>query len=336
MKSRPTIKDVARLANVSLGTASRVLNGRADVAPALRERVEHAISSLGYVPDTTAQTMRSGATRMVGVMVRNIIIPSLAGFVRGVEDELFAAGYVPLIACSDDRKDRELALLSLFSHRRMDGIIMLSASDVDPELVAARAGLAAPLVLFDRAAPLDRDAVLVAHREGMIEAVRHLYDLGHRRIALLTGSSDVFPAAERVRGYTEALAAAGIPADPELLVTRSFEDAAGEAELREMLGKLNRPTAVIVGGIAMLPGALRSIRAAGLAVPYDLSLIAATDSDLAALSQPPVTVVDWDYMAMGRTAARLLLERIAEPGLPPRQRVFATRLIKRGTCASPN
>lgn len=333
--ARPTIKDVARRAKVSLGTASRVLNEFPDVNPTIRRRVKKAIADLGYSPDTLARSMRNGATRMVGIIIRNIIIPSLAGFVRAIQDELFDAGYIPLIACSDNRKERELALLELFSRRRMEGVIMLSASDTDAELIDARASLSVPLVLFDRAVPENRDSVLVTHRSGLREATAYLLGLGHKRIALVTGPMGIYPTAERLEGYREAFVAAGQKASPDLIVASSFENDVSRIAVSNLLARKVRPTAIIMGGTTTLPGAILAIKQRGLIIPENISLIGAIDSDLSALSEPPVTVIHWDYEAIGRAAAQLLLQRIANPNLAPQRHSFPTKLIVRGTCAPP-
>jgi LacI family transcriptional regulator len=332
---RPTIKDVAHRAKVSLGSVSRVLNDFPDVNPAIRKKVGKAIADLGYTPNAMARSMRSGATGMVGVLVRNIIIPSLASFVRAIQDELLDAGYVPLIACSDNHRDREMALLDLFAQRQMEGVIMLSASDRDAKLVAARTALSVPVVLFDRAVPEDRDCVLVDHRGGVYEATAHLLGMGHKRIALVTGPRGIYPTTERLAGYRAAYGAAGIHPAPALVVTRSFEDEVTRAAVSELIARKDRPTAIIMGGTTTLPGAMATIKQQGLVIPNDISLIGAIDSDLSALATPAVTVIHWDYEAIGRAAAKLLLQRIANPHHAPQRQTFPTKIIFRESCAPP-
>jgi len=333
---RPTIKDVARRAKVSLGSVSRVLNNFPDVNPAIRKKVGKAIADLDYTPNAMARSMRNGATGMVGVLVRNIVIPSLASFVRAIQDELLDAGYVPLIACSDNHKDREIALLGLFAQRRMEGVIMLSASDRDPDLVGARADLSVPVVLFDRAVPEDRDCVLVDHRRGLQEATAYLLGMGHKRIALVTGPRGVYPTTERLAGYRAAYATAGLRPDPGLIVTRSFEDEVTRATVAELIARKDRPTAIIMGGTTTLPGAIEAIKQKGLVIPKDISLIGAINSDLSALANPPVTVIHWDYEAIGRAAAQLLLQRIANPQRAPQRQTFPTQVIFRESCIPPH
>jgi LacI family transcriptional regulator len=332
---RPTIRDVARAAGVSLGTASRVLNGHKSVSPDMRGRVERAILDLGYRPDAVAQSMRRGATQTIGIVIRDITVPVLAGFVKSVQDVLYEAGYTLIIAGSEDRPDRELDILEVLSRRRVDGLIMTTASERDVLLLEAREAVHMPVVLLDRESPAGFDAVVVAHREGTRRAVSHLLELGHRRIALLTGSETVRPAAERVLGYQDAFRERGLELDPELIRARSFTADYAYLESSALFGQRAPPSAIIAGGIAMLPGVLRAVRAYSLRIPEDIAVVGGSDSDLAELATPPITVVRWSYAELGKAAAQLLLDRIqGGPEAPPRRIKFPTELVIRSSCAA--
>ncbi len=334
--SRPTIKDVAAAAGVSLGSASRVLNLQPNVDPDIRVRVENAMATLGFEPDGIAQGMRRGDTKTVGVIVRDIMIPSLAGFVRATQDELFDAGYAQLIAFSDNRKDRELHLLKLFERRRVDGLIMLSSSETDSELLQARQTYPAPIVLLDRTTPETLDSVMVQHRGSMKKAVSYLLGMGHERIGLVTGPIGVFPATERVEGYHDAYKQVGRTPDPDMIRARSFSDEVSFIEVANLLSLPKPPTAIVIGGIAMLVGALRALRSHNLHVPQDISLIAAGDSDLMVLFDPPITTIRWSYAELGRISVRLLLDRIKDPKLPARRITLPTEFMIRDSCAPPS
>lgn len=333
---RPTINDVARTAGVSLGTVSRVLNDHKSVSDELRGRVTRAIEVLGYRPDSAAQSMRRGATRAVAIVIRDITIPVFAGFVKAAQGALHEAGYALILSGSDDRRDRELELLDLVSRRRIDGLIMTTASEKDEALLRAREALRIPVVLLDRASPPHFDALLVAHREGTRKAAEYLLDLGHRRIALLTGPTTVRPAAERVRGYDDAFAARGLEVDARLVRTSGFGSDVAYREASALFGQPSPPTAFIAGGVTMLAGVLRAVRAHGLRVPDDVSIVGSCDSDLAELATPPLTVVHWSFAELGRAAAELLLDRLGrDPDRPPRHIKFPADLIIRGSCAAP-
>jgi LacI family transcriptional regulator len=184
--ARPTVKDVARIAKVSVGTVSRVINNNKTVGPDIRQRVQEIMARLKFMPDTTAQGMRGKSKRTAGIIIRDITVPALASFVRAAQNVFLEAGYTLVIGCSDDLVKRELELLESLQ-RRVDGLIMSTATETDPQLVKMQNSLEIPVVLLDRETTAPLDSVVIAQRDGTYHAVRHLLDLGHRRIALVTG-----------------------------------------------------------------------------------------------------------------------------------------------------
>ena len=337
MAHKVTIKDVAQAAGVALGTASRVINRASNVAPKIRKRVEAAIEQLSYQPDVLAQSMRKGSTRTIGIIIRDITLPAFASFVRAAQEELEGLGYAILITCSGDRRDRELELLKLLSSRRVDGLIMTSCSESDKELLSARASFGAPVVMLDRTPDGDIDSLVMAHSEGMRQATEYLLGLGHGRVALITGSREVHSARDRIDGFVTAHNDAGVAVDDSLIRAKNFGGEYGFIETSALLGADNAPTAIIAGGIAMLPDILRAIRARGLSIPDDISIIGGGDSDLAMLATPPITVVRWDYAEVGRAAALRLSERLAtSTAMQPQKLVFPTEFVVRASCGPPS
>ena len=332
---KATIRDVARTASVSLATASRAINGHRSVSPSVRRRVADAINALGYKPDATAQNMRTGVTRTIGIIVRSITVPALAGFVESAQRVLDEAGYALIIMCSEDRRDRELELLGLMARRRVDGLIMTTQSESDPELVAARASLDCPIVLLDRETTGAEDTTTVDHCDGVRRAVEYLFDLGHQRIGLVTGTTTVYPSRDRIRGYREAHERRGITIDPDLVRTDGFDAHSTFSAAATLLGSLQRPTAIIAGGINMLGTIMQAVRSRGLRIPEDVSIIGGGDTDLSRLATPPITVIRWNFSELGETAARLLLERVQQSlERPPRRLKFPTELVVRSSCGA--
>jgi LacI family transcriptional regulator len=332
---KATIRDVARIAGVSLATASRAINGHRSVSPSVRQRVADAVSELGYKPDATAQNMRTGVTRTIGIIVRSITVPALAGFVESAQRVLDNAGYALIIMCSEDRRERELELLGLMARRRVDGLIMTTQSETDPELIAARASLECPIVLLDRESTGDEDATTVDHCDGVRRAIDYLFDLGHQRIALVTGTTAVYPSRDRARGYREAHERHGIPIDPELVRTDGFDMHSAFSAVSALLGSPRRPTAIVAGGINMLGTIMQAVRSRGLRIPEDVSIIGASDTDLSRLATPPITVIRWNFAELGETAARLLLDRLLHnPKRAGRRLNFPTELVVRSSCSA--
>jgi LacI family transcriptional regulator len=329
----PTIRDVARTAEVSLGSVSRVLNGNKSVSPEVRARVEKAIQKLGYKPNVAAQTMRSQISRTIACIIRDIDISGFAKFVRAADDVFVREGYALLLSNSEERIERERELISVIAARRADALLIAQSSETDKDLDALLKGTGIPVVLIDREKPDWADSVMVDHRGGIRQATEKLIRLGHRRIALLTGKRSLYPARERLAGYEQAHAAGGVSIDPKLVRLGSFEAAFAFEEASMLLSSSDRPTALIAGGIEMLPGIIRALRVRGLSMPQDVSVVAAVNSDLADLFDPPISVEDWDYAEVGRIAANLALQRIrGEVSDGPRRVLVPTQFLLRESC----
>jgi LacI family transcriptional regulator len=339
MRKRPTkitIREVARAAGVSVGTVSRVLNGNDTVQSEIRHVVQKAIAKLGYAPNAVAQSMRIRSTHTVGCMIREINIPQLAGFVRAAHDVLDEAGYSLLISNSEGRREREFELLSRFSRRRTDGVMVGPYTPIAGEFEDFLRGLDIPIVVVDRDQPEWADAVMADHAHGTRLATEHLLDLGHRRIALLTGDVSLYPARERLRGFKEAHQSRGLVPDPSLIHAESFLPAAGFRLTSAMLGQSDPPTAVISGGIDMLSGVLRAIRARGASIPEQISVVASGHSELAELYAPAISVIAWDQAEVGRIAAGMVLDRVRGRAThEPRHVLLPTEFVLRASVTRP-
>ena len=330
----PTIRRVAEEAGVSLGTVSRVLNSKGNVSPEIQAKVNRVIHDLGYKPNLAAQTMRSQVSRTVACVIRDISIPGFAKFVRAADEVLTNAGYTLMLSNSEARIDRERELISIIAARRADALLIAQSSEMDEAFGKQLHDLGIPVVLIDRERPEWADAVMLDHRAGTQQVTKKLLDLGHRRIALLTGQPTLYPARERIVGYGQAFAAANLAVDQHLIRTGGFEAKFGFEQSSMLLYPAGRPTAIISGGVDMLPGIIRAVRARGLSIPDDVSIVGAMNSDLADLHQPPISVEDWDYSEVGRISANLVMHRLATGlGSEPRRVLVPTRFLLRESCA---
>jgi LacI family transcriptional regulator len=281
-------------------------------------------------------TNPSATTFVAACATRDISMPGYAAIVHGAEEVLRASGYTLLLAITDERKERELELLRTFQRRRVDAVVMATSSEEDKELSKQIRELDIPVVLLDREKPNELDAVTIDHRRGIRAATEHLHGLGHTRIALLTGGPATRPGRERIAGFKEATAQFGKRASQASVRAGAFSAEFGFREASSLLSSPNRPTAIIAGGMAMLSGVLQAIRARGLSIPNDISVIAGADSDLAALATPAVTAIRWSGTDEGRMAVQLLLNRLTGNRNGPVQRVMlSTELITRESCAPP-
>jgi LacI family transcriptional regulator len=327
------MRDVADSLGVAVSTVSRVLSGHPDVSPAMRRRVLAATSELSYQPDFLAQSLRRGATQSVGFVVGDISNPLLADITSGAESVLRRADYTLLLMDSENRPELDASHVRFLEARRVDGLILSLSSDRDPGTLAVLTQTQVPIVAVDRELDpaIGASVVRSDHAAGMTAAVEHLIGLGHRRIALISGSLDIRPTRVRMEAVESTMARSGLVGGV-IGDTNSTHAANAEEELAAILRLAEPPTAVIVGSNQLLPGCLRAIRANELEVGHDLSLVTCDEVSLVEFHEPPLASVTRDNREIGRTAAALLLERLG--GASPRDVVLPTSFIARASCAA--
>jgi len=330
---RLTIKDVARVAGVGVGTVSRVLNNHKSVDPTVRKNVQTAIRTLKYEPDTQARDLRRGATSTVGLVVRDRTIRYLVDFIRAAQEVLDQNGYSMTVAFSET-KATELKLLEGGARKRLAGIMMTTASEDDPDLIAARERFEAPIVLLEAEVPGNHEMVNVGLQDATHAAIDYLVGLGHHRIALITGDRSTAGTRNRIASFHAALARHGLHASPELVRGGGQDSDSGFSDCMDLFRLQAPPTALLAGGLVTLTGMLRAARQAGLRIPQDLSIIGYGDSELAELATPAITVVAWDWAEMGRVAARRLLQRIQHGRTERSISLAPTTLRIRESCAA--
>jgi DNA-binding LacI/PurR family transcriptional regulator len=343
---RPTMRDVARVAGVSLMTVSRVVNREPGVQPETAAKVERAIRQLGYHRNDAARQLRRHAepTHTIGLLVDDIANPFFATLARAVEDAARLHSCVVLIGSSNDSLAREREVISAFCARRVDGVILVPAAG-NHRYLRAQQELGVKIVCVDRpAANLETDTVLVDNRHGAYAAVRHLIGHGHHRIGYLGDREDIWAVRERYAGFAEALADSGLDPDP-VLVRHGLR---GRAEAAEAAAALIRqpvpPTAIFASNDLITMGVIDGLQDAGRYGPAAdgpgrrrgdgtgrVALVGFDEFALADKLNPPVTVVAQDPAAIGATAAQLLFARINGDTSSPRDVVLLTRLIARGS-----
>ncbi|ATW47115.1 LacI family DNA-binding transcriptional regulator [Streptomyces peucetius] len=306
-----TIVDVAQLAGVSISTVSHVVNGTRPVADRTRKRVLKAIEQTGYRQDTLARSLRRARTDSIGLVVSDAGQPTFADMVRGVEHEAAQAGYTLLLAHSGEDPAQEARSVQALAARRVDGLIVAPAArSTGGETEAVRRG-GTPVVILDRIGePGGGDQVGVDNTTPMRELVEHLLGHGHGTVALAAGDLAVSTMAERHRGYTQALRAAGIEPDPELVITGS--GLAGETRLSALriLSGEQRPEAVACASTETAVGVMEAAAEIGLSIPRDLKLAVFDGFPQSDLFEPRLTTVVQPAFAVGVTAMTLLLRRV--------------------------
>jgi LacI family transcriptional regulator len=322
--SRPTMVQVAELAEVSIFTVSAVVNGTSPVSDVLRARVEAAIRQSGYRPSALARSLRTGQTHTVGLSIGDITNPFYTDVVARVQRDLHAAGYAVMLCCNDRDVTLQDEQIALMRARQVDGLIV-SPTGEDARLKKALADLGAPVVLIDRVLPgFDCDAVVLDNRAAMGEAVAHLTALGHRRIGLVAGIPESFTGRERLAGYRDALARAGLPQDPDLVQVGSFRSAEALAAAERLMALAEPPTALIAANNLSAIGTMKGLSGLGLTCPGDVSLVAIDDFPWADVFEPKLTAVAQPVEAFGAEAARMLVERM-QGRVPGRGRTIVLR-----------
>lgn len=328
-----SIKDVAELAGVSLGSASRVINKADNVLPETRKKVEQAIATLGYRPNHAAQSLRSRNTRTVGCLLTDVSNPLYANLFRAFEERMRAAGYMTLLANSLNLPDREIDILSAFKSRGMDGVVIAPGSERDPLVLATIRELGVPTVILDRDMDTEADRVLFDHVPGMKQVVLHLGGLGHRRMALITTESSHRPIRRRIQGFRAGHKAQGLAVDEELIVRLPSATSPAFEAVNILLSRPDRPTAIVAMGTTILHETLNAIRANHLRIPQDISVVSIGDPAFAASHVPPISCLRVDLDVAAQQSSALLLQRIqGDAAAPPRTSLSPCEFIERTSC----
>jgi LacI family transcriptional regulator len=322
---------VAAAAGVAVVTVSRVVNLPDQVQAATRQRVLQAMQQLGYSPNLAARSMRTQVTRSIGFLTPELSSQSNAVVAQACEQALAEAGYAMLVTSSGHQPDREVAALALLRARGVDGIVLYVSDETHAGLAKALGSLDVPLVVLDRDLRVRADRVMSEHANAMTLAVHHLAALGHRRIVLIRHGQPVRPSVERERSFRQGIEALRLGPAHVLRVPR---DGAVALDAR-MFTADDGPTAFITEGTRLLNQVLQGLRACGLKVPEDRSVIGLDTLDASSLTTPETTTVARDFRAVGRAAAELMVRRLAQPGLPPQQVMLDSQLLLKGSCAAP-
>jgi DNA-binding LacI/PurR family transcriptional regulator len=331
-RTRPTLEEVAALAGVGRGTASRVINGGAKVSDRARMAVEEAIAQLGYVPNPAARALVTQRTDAVALVIaeseeRVFGEPFFAGVIRGISIAMSEVNLQLVLMLAHAQRRGHLD--TYLTRQHVDGVLLVSLHDDDrlPQRIRSR-GL--PVVLGGRTIESEElGYVDVDNALGARLAVDHLVHRGRRHIATIAGPADMVAGRSRYEGYVEGLAAGGREFDERLVVHGDFGQESGEAGMRNLLVRAPEVDGVFCANDLMAAGALRVLREAGRLVPADVSVVGFDDAPLAQSTHPPLTTVHQSPERMGQEMVSLLVEAMAHPDEPPEPRILPTHLVVR-------
>jgi LacI family transcriptional regulator len=322
-----TIKEVARRANVSVGTVSNVLSGAVPVSERLKQRVLEVVRELDYHPNHVARSLKIRQTKMLGMVVSDITNTFFPQVVRGAEDAAWKHRYILITLNSDDQLERERQVLAALRARRVDGILLVAASsDGDLSHIQGALDSGIPVVCIDRPiTSLPVDCLSVDNVAGSRKAVEHLIACGHRRIGIVNGPLTLQLARERLEGCRQALAAAGIPFDESLVRDGGFRAESGyEASLDLLRGA--KPPAVYSTNAMMTLGLLRAINELGLRCPEDVAIATFDDPVYSQAVRPELTCIAQPAYELGYSGAEMLIRRLQAPETPRTVSLLETEL----------
>jgi len=331
------MKQIARMARVSLGTVSNVLNGTARVREPLRLRVEEAVQAVGYQPSALARGLRRDKTTIIGMVIPDVTNPFFPAVVRGAEDVAFANGYRLVLCNTDNDHVKELAHLNELRTFLPSGLIVIPSdfSDLTKQAESYHKSGAAVVCVDRLPKRWQGDSVTVANESGAHAVTRHLIHLGHERIAIITGPLHLTNSEQRLRGFRRAMAEAGFAVAPEYVKEATFDVSGGRAKALLLLRMLPRPTAIFAANDMIAMGVIEAMHDLGLKCPEDLSLAGFDDLEFAALLNPSLTSVFQPGYQLGATAARILLARVNGDDDPAKHIVLQTELRVRASVAPP-
>jgi LacI family transcriptional regulator len=308
------IRDVAKLAGVSTGTVSRVLNDHPSVTDELRARVRGIIEELGYMPDPSARSMRSKVSRLIGIVIPDLTNPFFSELVQFTEQAAARHGYNIIVMTSFDHAAKEADRIGQLTSRKVDGIILVPSNDF--HTLKLPKGL--PIVIVDRLLP-GYSGIAADHRSGVRLGVEHLVKLGHRRIGFISGPKDSVPANDRLQGYLDAmkLACDGEQNAVPLIAEAAFDYESGRSAGNYLLARARheRPTAIFASSDQQAIGCMRAAHDLGIPIPAALSIVGFDGIPLASMTTPRLTTVKQPIQEIAAAAVAVLLSKQDAPGL---------------------
>ncbi|MBO1005809.1 LacI family DNA-binding transcriptional regulator [Pseudogracilibacillus auburnensis] len=316
---KATIEDVARKANVSVATVSRVINAQGGVRKSTEEKIVQAIKELNYVRNAVARSMVRKETKTIAVIVPDICNPFFSEVVAGVERKAIAKDYFTMVSSSNESKINERKLIQHIIERGVDGVVVTTA-DESGEQLKPLFDLKVPIVAVDRVIKnYQVDTVIIGNREGAYEAVRHLIHEGHKDISIIRGPQNTTPGYERYNGYVQAMKEFGLDIREEFIGDGDFREDSGY-EIAKKFSQLDTPpTAIFSSNNLMSIGALKAIQEMNWKLGEEISFLGFDDIEIATFTRPQITTVSRPMRQLGEVAFQLLYDQLMEENIKERK-----------------
>lgn len=329
-----TLSDVAAEAGVSPTAVSRYLNNRIELPQATRDRIDAAIAKLDYRPNVLARRLSTGKAEAISLLTPDIANPFFAQLAAAVESEAHERGYAVYISSTSTGSGTEVDAINRMADGHVDGLIMMTNRVDDGTLAALLSGRDNVVLLDEDIEGTNLPRVFVENERGAYEATRHLIEAGHSDIALIGGPHRLLSVNERLAGFQSAMDKAGLPVRPGWVLLGDYSQAYGVAAASVLLEGDHRPSAILACSDYIAIGVIQAVRAHGLSIPADISLVGFDDMAFAELVDPPLTTVRQPVTEMGRLAVRHLLA-LLEGETPPSETRLPVNLVLRASVAAP-
>ncbi|MGL5335330.1 MAG: substrate-binding domain-containing protein [Enterovibrio sp.] len=329
-----TIKDVARLADVSTTTVSHVINETRFVAQETCERVWAAINELNYAPSAVARSLKCNTTRTIGMLVTKSTNPFFAEVVHGVESFCYELGYTLILCNTEGHFNKQRDYLKMLLEKRVDGLLVM-CSDLTQELLTTlEKRRDVPMVVMDWGMQhINTDRIEDNAEQGAYLAAQHLIENNHKKIACITGPLSKLSCRQRLEGFKRAMLEAKLTVNPDWILEADFECESAEQATLQLLKEKERPTAIFCFNDIMALAASSTLQKNGLNVPQDMSIVGYDNIDLARFFTPPLTTVEQPKYSLGKKAVALLMERIKKNITAQQIITLQPELVKRGSVA---
>jgi len=326
-----TIYEVSKLVGVSVATVSRVINGSARVSDKTREKVHAAMAELNYRPNSIAQSLATRRSNCVGILVPQVHGPVFAAMLSEIEEELRNAGKFTIFATGLSEEIKEREAIRFLVSRNCDALIM-HIDGLTDEFLREQTDNALPFVIMNRVVPgLEEKCISLDNERGGFDAAKTLLEMGHRRIAYISGPLAWVDARARLDGHKRALASYGQEFDDRLFVESNFKEFGGSEAMSKLLRRGPSFSAVVCANDEMAAGAMDAIRARGLSIPDDVSIVGFDNAPLSRYLYPKLTTVNYPIAEMGRMAARWVLRNVYEDNDAKIRHVFRPTMVPRAS-----
>lgn len=329
-RSKVTIKEVAKRANVSVATVSHVINKSRFVSEETRQRVFKAIHELGYRPNALARNLRRRKTNTIGVVICDLENPFFLGMLRGIDFALGQQSFDMLVTNTSYDDERERRTLEMLYSKQVDGVILVPGRGGSEE-ISFLVDMGIPVVVLDKRLSIETevDVVEASNFQGSKEMMKHLIKIGHKRIGIIAGPQDTSTGKQRLEGALEALAESGIPVEKELIIEGDFKKESGVKIMERFLSLPSPPTVVFACNFPMGIGAFEVLKRKGVKVPEEMGVAIFDDLPWFEYIDPPITAVRQPSFEMGKVGAELLIERIKRRRKRVKEVVLETKLAIR-------